>query len=269
MSSTSDTTDDAVLSLASEVVLKGLVKQPQLNGRAGQVTKILKDGRYAIRLKKQDPTPSRPISVKRSNLIRLDTDGYESKVAMCNSCENYFGSDFVLMCKNCRRVYYCSKACQKGDWPIHKKHCEVLRTSRKETDSDLPSLQNRRDRIRARMARSFRHTQTGDHVAAEQELRRLIEECDEHSHLLYFMLANCLLQQQRLDEAIVLCYQALVLPLQIGETPVSYAGTHYVIGLILREKLDFQGAKAAFQKCLEFDPENLEAAQALRGLPAM
>ncbi|GMT33053.1 hypothetical protein PFISCL1PPCAC_24350, partial [Pristionchus fissidentatus] len=32
----------------------------------------------------------------------------------------------VSRCMKCKAIYYCSSACQKGDWKIHKKECEWL-----------------------------------------------------------------------------------------------------------------------------------------------
>ncbi|KAF7290658.1 MYND-type domain-containing protein [Mycena indigotica] len=41
-------------------------------------------------------------------------------------CANAWGTT-LSRCSKCKRVYYCSSACQTRDWPHHKTECKVLR----------------------------------------------------------------------------------------------------------------------------------------------
>lgn len=38
----------------------------------------------------------------------------------CNNCKNF---EKLKKCGNCKGVYYCSRECQKADWPTHKIQC--------------------------------------------------------------------------------------------------------------------------------------------------
>ena len=40
----------------------------------------------------------------------------------CRTCDQY--SENVRKCQPCKLAYYCSRACQKADWPMHKLDCE-------------------------------------------------------------------------------------------------------------------------------------------------
>ncbi len=48
----------------------------------------------------------------------------QKKCAACSSTEKGLGQ-----CSGCKKVYYCSPACQKQDWPQHKKVCAVFQTT--------------------------------------------------------------------------------------------------------------------------------------------
>ncbi|WBW70900.1 histone lysine methyltransferase Set6 [Schizosaccharomyces osmophilus] len=41
-------------------------------------------------------------------------------------------------CTACKTIHYCSKACQKADWPLHKLECKALQASRH--NGTLPSI---------------------------------------------------------------------------------------------------------------------------------
>ncbi|KAF2745380.1 hypothetical protein M011DRAFT_527847 [Sporormia fimetaria CBS 119925] len=43
----------------------------------------------------------------------------------CNTCHqsNKPDGSALAYCKACTSVYYCSKECQRVDWPGHKRHC--------------------------------------------------------------------------------------------------------------------------------------------------
>lgn len=47
----------------------------------------------------------------------------------CRNCDNMESSQKEFeKCSRCKLVFYCSKACQKADWPIHKKLCKKIQT---------------------------------------------------------------------------------------------------------------------------------------------
>ena len=43
----------------------------------------------------------------------------------CNFCANkqWSGKRCLLVCKQCKSTYYCSRKCQKSDWSEHKNKC--------------------------------------------------------------------------------------------------------------------------------------------------
>lgn len=49
---------------------------------------------------------------------------YVSRVKKrCSTC-SVIGE--LMQCKQCKKTYYCSRACQKKDWKRHKPRCEFL-----------------------------------------------------------------------------------------------------------------------------------------------
>ena len=254
------TDPDVVFAIGSEVLLEGLVNKPQLNGRFGEIVSVLSNGRFGVRLWESTGSLTEPpLSISHTKLVhRLG-----SKLNICTGCRNSFGSSCLMKCRNCRRAEYCSKECQTANWPEHKKICKVLRISRTEKDDDLPSIQDINDRIKARVARATRHTQTSNHAAAEQEFRQLIDECppDHHEHVYFSLLANTLYRQSRLDDALLVYKRALELPLSVVETSSAYSKTWFMIGCALQAKNDYEGALDAYKSALEIDPENAMAAE--------
>ena len=151
----------------------------------------------------------------------------------CGSCNTVFGKKYLKKCSNCRRAEYCSKECQNSAWPSHKRVCNLLRTSRKETDGSLPSIQNPSDRTKA------------------QAIRRAIAESPSQSHYLHAGLAHLTVMQNRVHEGLKMYDQALQMPLADNEDPPAYANTHCLIGrLFLHNKKNRQRAKEAFQTAL-------------------
>ena len=41
----------------------------------------------------------------------------------CSRCFEAAQETALLRCGRCRTVFYCGKACQKADWPNHRKRC--------------------------------------------------------------------------------------------------------------------------------------------------
>ena len=250
----------ATILTGSEVLLEGLLNKPYWNGCIGEVVRIFPTSdRIGVRLKHLE-TPQEPISVKRSNLVQPVGSHHFSQreAAHCVGCGYVFGIQRLQKCGNCRRVQYCSKECQRHDWPVHTLNCKVLRMSRKETDASLPSIHNIHDRMSARMARISRHLETGNFAEAEHEARQLIEECPEElrQHCVYTALAMTLLKQERFDEALPFFNQAVETPLGPQESIQRYAESHNFRGVLYyRRKNDRERAKDAFLAALRINPQ--------------
>ena len=56
----------------------------------------------------------------KSKWLQLKTEPKQSK---CHHCKRKIQRREVLLCGACRRTQYCSKACQRGDWPAHSNRC--------------------------------------------------------------------------------------------------------------------------------------------------
>lgn len=66
----------------------------------------------------------------------------ESEARECNYCHKKEsekdGKEIKLKrCSRCKKVYYCSKECQKEDWKTHKKECDkVIAEIREKEEKD-------------------------------------------------------------------------------------------------------------------------------------
>lgn len=49
----------------------------------------------------------------------MASDSSSKKTKKCQNCSK----ETILLCGKCKKVYYCSSACQKKDWLKHKKYC--------------------------------------------------------------------------------------------------------------------------------------------------
>jgi len=48
-----------------------------------------------------------------------------AKIGACIGCHKRFPRSELLVCTGCRYYHYCSRACQRNHWSIHKKGCET------------------------------------------------------------------------------------------------------------------------------------------------
>lgn len=58
------------------------------------------------------------------NAVRVDeTTPFAGMTTRCNAC----GATGARLkrCSRCRKAWYCSKECQKSDWKVHKRVCDV------------------------------------------------------------------------------------------------------------------------------------------------
>ncbi|KAF9553405.1 hypothetical protein CPC08DRAFT_233432 [Agrocybe pediades] len=64
--------------------------------------------------------------MQQSSLARLARE--------MKQCQHCFKSDTddkqLLACAKCKSSYYCSRDCQKGNWPEHKPLCKIIKESR-------------------------------------------------------------------------------------------------------------------------------------------
>ena len=49
---------------------------------------------------------------------------------LCESWDAGGGAVALKRCANCRAIFYCSPACQKKNWKMHKKVCKQLKAER-------------------------------------------------------------------------------------------------------------------------------------------
>lgn len=49
---------------------------------------------------------------------------FDSKICDNPVCRHIANENSLMKCGNCKLVRYCSKICQKADWPSHKKYCQ-------------------------------------------------------------------------------------------------------------------------------------------------
>ena len=54
---------------------------------------------------------------------KFNGDAFVQK--LCKACRKGFLGEKLSRCSGCGLVYYCSKACQRGDWHSHKAQCGV------------------------------------------------------------------------------------------------------------------------------------------------
>jgi len=48
----------------------------------------------------------------------------DSRIRICSNCKKGETEDHKMdACGRCKVTYYCSKECQRKDWPVHKKFC--------------------------------------------------------------------------------------------------------------------------------------------------
>ena len=50
--------------------------------------------------------------------------------AACGKWDAGGGAVALKRCANCRAIFYCSPACQKKNWKMHKKGCKQLKAER-------------------------------------------------------------------------------------------------------------------------------------------
>lgn len=71
--------------------------------------------------------PLEPVTIQQALFINLNTNIQEPTVPkiihQCDFCKKDFRE--LLRCSRCKKVRYCSVACQKSDWPNHKKICRA------------------------------------------------------------------------------------------------------------------------------------------------
>ncbi len=91
------------------------------NGHSDSVQLLLQAGADSTSADKSGMTPVEAAENSGHPEITALLLAYQSakKCAGCRSTEKGLGQ-----CSGCRKVYYCNVACQKKDWPQHKKICK-------------------------------------------------------------------------------------------------------------------------------------------------
>lgn len=49
-----------------------------------------------------------------------------TRKGVCYNCSSSVERNKMLTCARCGEAHYCSRSCQKADWPKHKERCENL-----------------------------------------------------------------------------------------------------------------------------------------------
>ena len=49
-----------------------------------------------------------------------------TRKGVCYNCSSTIERNKMLTCARCGEAHYCSRSCQKDDWPMHKERCENL-----------------------------------------------------------------------------------------------------------------------------------------------
>ena len=62
--------------------------------------------------------------------------GEEDVLARCGSrdCDRHYKDSELEQCSGCHVLLYCSRKCQKADWPRHKEHCKNMAKLRKDKE---------------------------------------------------------------------------------------------------------------------------------------
>lgn len=65
-------------------------------------------------------------AVKRvDQLLGAFQDRLGDPVMACQVCRKNATGSALKRCSRCKQSYYCSQACQKADWPTHKRSCQA------------------------------------------------------------------------------------------------------------------------------------------------
>ncbi|XP_070173638.1 uncharacterized protein [Littorina saxatilis] len=67
-----------------------------------------------------------------SNHEGLGNSSGKDMIELCKKCKTASAS--LKICGRCARASYCSKDCQREDWPQHKQHCKKVEKSQTESD---------------------------------------------------------------------------------------------------------------------------------------
>eukprot|EP00934_Nitzschia_sp_Nitz4_P005208 Nitzschia sp. Nitz4//scaffold254_size28068//18687//19541//NITZ4_008154-RA/size28068-processed-gene-0.8-mRNA-1//-1//CDS//3329544340//5198//frame0 len=224
------------------VKLKGL-SIPELNGRTGMIISnetFPTDGRYGVKLDSPYTSPStrqlcdEPISIKAVNLERCKAN---HSSLTCYGCRMQFAAEELMKCSKCRMVSYCSRNCQISHWKReHREECKLLSTARNSAsnsghadssnniyDDEIMSMRPT-DRIWAIQNRGMCHLGQGDPQSAEKDFRYLVENEHFHAPGIYVNLASCLMQQNKVQEAIPYLEKAVTLqPIEApNELKIAY-----------------------------------------------
>merc|ERR1712098_668674 len=93
---------------------------------------ILESDQGELFLKLVSDLPEKPFLIpSESEAEKMKTHKFWGKVRALMKCANCGALEKsekqFQKCSRCGFVFYCSKACQKSDWPIHKQICKEIR----------------------------------------------------------------------------------------------------------------------------------------------